>query len=70
MALVECGECGNEVSDTASACPKCGASMTRKDAASCICRLSGIRYRSELVGDRATKMRLGCLYQGALLLIG
>lgn len=25
MALIECGECGNKVSDTAPACPQCGA---------------------------------------------
>lgn len=25
MALVTCGECGNQVSDLATACPKCGA---------------------------------------------
>lgn len=25
MALIKCGECGNEVSDKAAACPKCGA---------------------------------------------
>lgn len=24
MALIKCGECGNEVSDTAKTCPKCG----------------------------------------------
>ena len=24
MALVKCGECGSEVSDKATACPKCG----------------------------------------------
>lgn len=29
MALVECKECGNEISDTAAACPKCGASVPR-----------------------------------------
>lgn len=26
MALINCVECGNQVSDTAAACPKCGAS--------------------------------------------
>lgn len=25
MALIQCGECGNSVSDRAPACPKCGA---------------------------------------------
>ena len=25
MALVKCNECGNEISSTASRCPKCGA---------------------------------------------
>lgn len=39
------------------------------DAASCICLLSGIRYRAALVGESDSQMR-GCLFQGALLLIG
>jgi len=29
MALVDCKECGNEVSSTASACPKCGAKVKK-----------------------------------------
>jgi hypothetical protein len=29
MALVACKECGNEVSTTAKACPKCGAKVPR-----------------------------------------
>ena len=28
MALIKCPECNNEVSDKASACPKCGAPLT------------------------------------------
>lgn len=28
MALIKCPECGNEVSDKATACPKCGIEMT------------------------------------------
>ncbi len=28
MALIKCLECGNDVSDKASACPKCGAPAT------------------------------------------
>lgn len=32
MALVKCGECGNEVSDRAAACPKCGAPVTQEVA--------------------------------------
>ncbi|RYZ83008.1 MAG: zinc ribbon domain-containing protein [Proteobacteria bacterium] len=27
MALIKCAECGNEVSTTAKACPKCGAKV-------------------------------------------
>ncbi len=30
MALIECGECGNQVSDKAAACPKCGAPIAEK----------------------------------------
>lgn len=29
MALIKCGECGNEVSDKATACPKCGAPVAQ-----------------------------------------
>jgi len=28
MALIKCGECGREISDTAAACPSCGAPVT------------------------------------------
>ncbi len=30
MALIECSECGNQVSDKATACPKCGAPIAEK----------------------------------------
>lgn len=30
MALINCTECGNEVSDKASACPKCGAPIEKQ----------------------------------------
>lgn len=29
MALIKCNECGNEVSDKANACPKCGAPIEK-----------------------------------------
>ncbi len=29
MALIQCKDCGNEVSDSAEACPKCGAPVPR-----------------------------------------
>lgn len=29
MALIKCGECGAEVSDSAAACPMCGAPMQK-----------------------------------------
>ncbi len=29
MALIKCKECGNEVSDTAKTCPKCGAKVPK-----------------------------------------
>jgi hypothetical protein len=29
MALIKCKECGNEVSDTAKACPHCGANVPK-----------------------------------------
>ncbi|MDD2369652.1 MAG: zinc-ribbon domain-containing protein [Sulfuricurvum sp.] len=30
MALIKCFECGNQVSDTATTCPKCGAPLSTK----------------------------------------
>ncbi len=30
MALIKCKECGNDVSDTAATCPKCGAKVPKK----------------------------------------
>lgn len=30
MSLIKCRECGTEISDKASACPKCGAKLGRK----------------------------------------
>jgi len=32
MALVKCGECGEQISDKAAACPKCGAPATKPKA--------------------------------------
>ncbi len=29
MALINCKDCGNEISDSAGACPKCGAPVPR-----------------------------------------
>lgn len=29
MALIECKECGNEISDSAASCPKCGAAVPK-----------------------------------------
>ena len=33
MALVKCPECGNQVSDRASACPKCGYPFRQQEPA-------------------------------------
>jgi len=30
MALIKCGECGNDVSTAAKTCPKCGAKVTKR----------------------------------------
>lgn len=34
MALISCGECGNQVSDKASSCPKCGNPISSGEAPS------------------------------------
>ena len=31
MTLIACKECGSEMSDTADACPKCGAKLLRRN---------------------------------------
>lgn len=31
MALIKCFECGNEISDTAAICPKCGISLEKEN---------------------------------------
>jgi DNA-directed RNA polymerase subunit RPC12/RpoP len=33
MAMIKCHECGGEVSDGASVCPKCGAKLVPKGTA-------------------------------------
>lgn len=35
MALIECKECGNEVSDKAESCPNCGAPNKKKPSGCC-----------------------------------
>lgn len=30
MALIKCKECGDQVSDKAASCPKCGAPVAKK----------------------------------------
>ena len=35
MALINCPECGNEVSDQAAVCPNCGVSIKKQEVAFC-----------------------------------
>lgn len=47
MALQECSECGNDVSDSASACPECGAPIESESTdykKGCSCFLAFIVY--------------------------
>lgn len=30
MALIKCSECGNEISDKADTCPKCGINLKQR----------------------------------------
>jgi predicted amidophosphoribosyltransferase len=41
MALINCKECGNEMSDTAASCPKCGATISEQEQ----CPQTSIRIR-------------------------
>lgn len=46
MALIKCPECGREISDTASACPGCGAPVRKPG-----CLVHFERPRAMLVGS-------------------
>jgi hypothetical protein len=53
MALVPCSECGNQVSDKASACPKCGCPVPVGTAA------AAPEYRCKICGHTSdTNIRL------------
>lgn len=48
MALIKCSECGNEVSNKAQSCPKCGAKVTVKAGFSVI-KLIGLLFFGGIV---------------------
>lgn len=43
MALINCSECGKEISDKASTCPNCGCPVEKMDAEN-ICSINGNSY--------------------------
>jgi hypothetical protein len=55
MALIDCYECGKQVSDTALACPSCGA----------LARRFGLAYCEKSTLGPFHKLLIGCLFIGA-----
>lgn len=51
MALINCPECGKEVSDKASSCPNCGYPINIKE--DCICKVNGTNVDLKFVFDVA-----------------
>ena len=61
MALVQCPDCGNDVSDKAPACPACGHPM-----AAATVELTGKEYKAMmLLGGVAIPIGLVSVYLGA-----
>lgn len=48
MALIECPECGREVSDKAPTCPGCGAPISAQEDSEVMEREPGMEYEQEV----------------------
>jgi zinc-ribbon domain len=64
MPLIRCFECGNEVSDRASSCPKCGAPVQHADAV-----VAPAPKRSAF-WDPKTNLKRLAIWSGVLALVG
>ena len=67
MALIDCIECGHQVSTTAIRCPSCGA-MPKPAKRGLISRMVSTRYKCLSCGDVNPGRRAGWSF-GALLLL-
>lgn len=75
MALIACAECGHEVSDKATACPKCGRPMRRRSVGAIrivlgivLCFLSACNAVS-MFTDPTENMRVGAGVFALLFLV-
>jgi uncharacterized membrane protein YvbJ len=64
MALIKCKECGNEISEWAETCPKCGAPIALLRAS----RAAGVQLRT--IQETSKKFKLQILISVSLILIG
>ena len=55
MALINCSECGKEISDKASNCPNCGCPVEKMDAEN-ICSINSVEYN---LGEELKLIRNG-----------
>lgn len=71
MALVKCYECGADVSESASACPSCGAGLTKKARAKAE-KLAKKKEREEFLKTPAGKrqQRIGLAVMGGIAALG
>jgi uncharacterized membrane protein YvbJ len=64
MALINCGECGDEVSDKAPTCPKCGVPIaTMKEA-----QAAGTQINT--VQEISKKFKLQAMLSGFCIIVG
>lgn len=50
MALIKCHECGNDISDKASACPKCGNPIASKDGNYVTTQKTSKKFKWQMIG--------------------
>lgn len=70
MAMIKCGECGNAVSDKATACQKCGAPISAKAVTHVVHRRAGGKWEAAgfvLIMIGLITMMAGSGWGGALL---
>lgn len=70
MALIKCNECGNQVSDQAVACPKCGAPVKQEPTKNTEKQFVSVIQDGEFVKNKeAVKNQSSATGCGAILLI-
>jgi len=64
MALINCSECGAEVSDKAASCPKCGAPITAAK------EVEKVGVQVQTIQETSKKLKLQALISGLVFIIG